>query len=43
MYAVYYPDEGQYSIPMSFLQARALAKQFPWACIVNIRTAEVVG
>lgn len=42
-YVVYYPDEGRYSIPMTFLEARALARQFDWACIVNIKTAEVVS
>lgn len=42
-YAVYYPEEGQYSIPMSFKQAKELASQFLWAYIINIKTAEVVG
>ena len=42
-YAVYYPDEGRYSIPMTFKEARNLARQFAWACVVNLRTAEVMG
>lgn len=42
-YAVYYPDEGRYSVPMTFKEARALARQFYWAYVVNLRTAEVMN
>ncbi len=43
MYCLYYPDEGQYSVPMSFKEARLLQSQFLEAYIVNVKTAEVVG
>lgn len=42
-YVVYYPDEGRYSTEMSYNDARRLAKQFPWACVVNLKTAEVIS
>lgn len=40
-YAVYYPEDGQYSVPMTLKEARRLVRQFVTAYIVNIRTAEV--
>lgn len=43
MYAIFYPEEGRYSVPMSYPEARYLVKQFPWASIVNLRTGEVYG
>lgn len=43
MYCLYYPDEGRYSRPMSYLEARDLQRQFLEAYIVNVKTAEVVG
>lgn len=42
-YVVYYPDIGRYSRPMTYLEAKATARQFDWACIVNLKTAEVVS
>ena len=42
-YALYYPDEGRYSVPMTLRDARRLVKQFIGAWIVNIHTAEVFG
>ena len=43
MYSLYFPDEGRYSVPMSYMEARLLQRQFLEAYIVNIKTAEVVG
>lgn len=43
MYSIYYPDEGRYSQPMTLKEARSLAKQFLWSCIVDIRTGEVLS
>ena len=42
MYCLYYPDEGQYSVPMSYLEAKRLQRQTYEAYIVNVKTAEVV-
>lgn len=42
-YAVYYPEDGQYSVPMTLKEARHLVRQFTTAWIVNLRTAEVFG
>lgn len=42
-YALYYPEEGRYSVPMTLKEARRLVKQFMTAYIVNIHTAEVFG
>jgi len=43
MYCLYFFDEGRYSEPMSFKEAKQLQKQFLEASIVNVSTAEVVG
>jgi hypothetical protein len=43
MYCLYYPDEGRYSVPMSYVEAKRLQKSVYEAYIVNVRTAEVVG
>ena len=40
-YALYYPEEGRYSIPMTLKEAFELVKQFPWASVVSLRTAEI--
>lgn len=41
-YAVYYPEEGRYSRPVTLKEARDMVRQFMWASIVNIRTGEVI-
>jgi hypothetical protein len=43
-YALYYPDEGQYSVLLTLREARQLKKAMygTFACIVNIATGEVV-
>ena len=43
MYCLYYPEEGRYSIPMSYLEARRIQRDFYWASIVNTRTGEIVA
>lgn len=40
-YALYYPEEGRYSKPMTLREAYELLKQFPWANVVSLRTAEI--
>ncbi len=40
-YALYYPEEGRYSIPMTLKAAMKMLKEFPWATVVNLRTAEI--
>ena len=40
-YALYYPDEGQWSVAMTLREAKKLWRQFPWAMIVSLRTAEI--
>jgi len=40
-YAVYYPEEGRYSVPMTLKEARRLVRQFVTAYVVNIHTAEI--
>ena len=40
-YAVYYPDIGRYSIPMKLKEAIKLAREFPGAEAVALRTAEI--
>jgi len=42
-YALYYPEEGRYSIPLTLKEARKLVKMFTSAQIVNIQTAEIFG
>ena len=42
-YALYYPEEGRYSVPLTLREARKLVKMFISAQIVNIETAEVFG
>jgi len=41
-YAAFYPEEGRYSKLLTLPMARALAKQFPSAIIVNMETGEVI-
>lgn len=43
MYCIYYFDEGEYSRPMSWLEAKKTAGQFPCCEIVSLRTGEVVS
>lgn len=43
MYCLYYPDEGQYSEPMPWSEAKVLARMFLEALIVDIRTGEVMN
>ena len=42
MYVLYYPDEGRYSVPMSYKEAKQLKRQMYEAYIVNIKNGEVV-
>lgn len=41
MFCLYYPEEGQYSAPMSLREARILQRTFHWAYIVNTKTGEI--
>lgn len=41
-YTLYYPEEGRYSKLMTLKMARAMAKHFVTACIIDARTAEIV-
>ena len=42
MYVLYYPDEGQYSVPMSLAEAEELRSEMYWAYIIECRTGEVI-
>ena len=41
-YAAFFPEEGKYSRLLTLPQARALAKQFPSAIVVNMLTGEMI-
>ena len=42
-FALYFADEGRYTIPMSLVDAKKLRAQFVEAFIVDARTGEIVG
>ena len=41
-YAIFYPEEGRYSSPLSLREAKQIVRQFLWASIVNLKTGEVL-
>ena len=42
-YVLYYPEEGRYSRPLHYPEAKYLSFQFPHALIVDLRTGEVLN
>lgn len=42
-YAVYFPEEGRYSRPMTLKEAKNLVHMFSYAWLVNLDTAEVLN
>ena len=41
-FALYFADEGRYTIPMSLVEAKKLRQQFTEAFIVDARTGKIV-
>lgn len=40
-YCLYFPDDGRYTAAMTLKAAKELLRQFNYAYLVNIETAEV--